>query len=112
MPCAAASLRAARTSSTRCCRRTTSFQDLIAMSRSGDAIPVGYGSECRAGLERILQANLPDEGWGDDGPAAPADFDGLDFVPVPIDQFAADDEKPAEQEYRIVFRPKADLLKK
>jgi two-component system, chemotaxis family, sensor kinase CheA len=86
------------------------LSDLIAMSRSGDAIPAGYGSECRAGLERILQANLPDEAWGDD--AAPADFDGLDFVPVPVDQFAADDEQPAEQDYRIVFRPKADLLKK
>ncbi len=88
------------------------LSDLIAMSRSGDAIPAGYGSECRVGLERILQVNLPDEGWGDDGSAAPADFDDLDFVPVPVDQFAAEDEQPAEREYRIVFRPKADLLKK
>jgi two-component system chemotaxis sensor kinase CheA len=86
------------------------LSDLIAMSRSGEAIPAGYGSECRAGLERILQTNLPDEGWADGGSAAPADFEGLDFVPVPVDQFA--DEPPAEHEYRIVFRPKADLLKK
>jgi two-component system, chemotaxis family, sensor kinase CheA len=88
------------------------LSDLIGMSRSGETIPAEYGSECRAGLERILQANLGDEGWGDSGSAAPADFDGLDFVPVPIDELGAADEQPAEQEYRIVFRPKAELLKK
>ena len=30
--------------------------DLIAMSRTGDAIPPDYGSECRAALEQILRA--------------------------------------------------------
>jgi two-component system, chemotaxis family, sensor kinase CheA len=88
------------------------LSDLIGMSRSGETIPAEYGSECRASLERILQANLGDEGWSDDGSAAPADFEGLDFVPVPIGELAAADEQPSEQEYRIVFRPKADLLKK
>ena len=28
--------------------------DLIAMSRSGDAIPPNFGAECRAALEQIL----------------------------------------------------------
>ena len=88
------------------------LSDLIGMSRSGEAIPAEYGSECRASLERILQANMSGEEWGDGGSAAPADFDGLDFMPVRADQFDTVDEQPAEQEYRIVFRPKADLLKK
>jgi two-component system chemotaxis sensor kinase CheA len=88
------------------------LSDLIGMSRSGEAIPAEYGSECRASLERILQANASGEEWGDGGSAAPADFDGLDFMPVRADQFDTVDEQPAEQEYRIVFRPKADLLKK
>jgi two-component system chemotaxis sensor kinase CheA len=88
------------------------LSDLIGMSRSGEAIPAEYGSECRASLERILQANMSGEEWGDGGSAAPADFDGLDFMPVRADQFDTVDEQPAEQEYRIVVRPKADLLKK
>jgi two-component system chemotaxis sensor kinase CheA len=88
------------------------LSDLIGMSRSGEAIPSDYGAECRAGLERILQANSSGEEWGDGGSAAPADFEGLDFVPVRADQFDSADEQPAEQEYRIVFRPKPDLLKK
>jgi two-component system, chemotaxis family, sensor kinase CheA len=87
------------------------LSDLIGMSRSGETIPAEYGSEYRAALERILQANLPDQGWGDDS-AAPADFEGLDFVPVPIEELATADQQPSEQEYRIAFRPKADLLKK
>jgi two-component system, chemotaxis family, sensor kinase CheA len=36
------------------------LSDLIGMSRSGETIPAEYGSECRAGLERILQTNH----WG------------------------------------------------
>jgi two-component system, chemotaxis family, sensor kinase CheA len=88
------------------------LSDLIGMSRSGEAIPADYGSECRASLERILQANASGDEWGDDGSAAPADFDGLDFVPIRADQFDTADGQPAEQEYRIVFRPKAELLKK
>jgi two-component system, chemotaxis family, sensor kinase CheA len=88
------------------------LSDLIGMSRSGEAIAADYGSECRALLERILQANAPGDEWGDDGSAAEADFDGLDFVPVRSDQFDTVDEQPAEREYRIVFRPKPDLLKK
>jgi len=88
------------------------LSDLIGMSRSGEAIAADYGSECRALLERILQANAPGDEWGDDGSAAVADFDGIDFVPVRSDQFDTADEQPAEQEYRIVFRPKPELLKK
>jgi chemotaxis protein histidine kinase CheA len=88
------------------------LSDLIGMSRSGDVIPVDYGLECRALLERILQVNSRGDEWGDEGSAAVADFDGLDFVPVRSDQFDTVDEQPGEQQYRIVFRPKPDLLKK
>jgi two-component system, chemotaxis family, sensor kinase CheA len=88
------------------------LSDLIGMSRSGEAIPADYGAECRAGLERILQANSSGDDWGDDGSAAAADFDDLDFVPVRAEQFEAVDGPAVEQEYRIVFRPKPEMLNK
>jgi two-component system chemotaxis sensor kinase CheA len=88
--------------------------DLISMSRSGDAIPPDFGSECRAALEQILAANSGGEGI-DDSPA-PADFDGIDFVPVRVDfdEPAAEEGEAAngEREFKIVFRPKPELLKK
>src|SRR5271165_975989 len=65
--------------------------DLISMSRSGDSIPPDFGSECRAALQQILRANSGGEEIGDDA-AAPADFEGIDFVPVQIDF----DEAPTE----------------
>ena len=88
------------------------LSDLIGMSRSGEAIPADYGAECRAGLERILHANATGDDLGDDGSPAPADFEGLDFVPVRAEEFDAPEEQPGDQKYRIVFRPKSDLLKK
>ena len=94
--------------------------DLISMSRSGESIPPDFGSECRAALQQILHANSGGEGIADDA-AAPADFEGIDFTPVQVDF----DDMPAEQggaeagasaggehEYKIVFRPKPELLKK
>ena len=87
------------------------LSDLIAMSRSGEAIPADYGSECRAALEQILQKNSNGEQSDDDSSAAPADFEGLDFVPVTMEQMGSDDE-PSERDYRIVFRPHPELLKK
>jgi two-component system, chemotaxis family, sensor kinase CheA len=82
--------------------------DLIAKSRSGEAIPPDFGDACRAALEQILQRNSGGEPI-DDGAPAPADFEGLDFVPVPAEQF---DDGEAEREYRIVFRPKPEMLQK
>ena len=82
------------------------LNDLIAMSGAGEAIPPDLGSECRAALERLLG----DEGVGDDLPAA-ADFEGLDFMPVMVGDMDADDAG-GKRVYRIVFRPKPDLLKK
>src|SRR5262247_3766211 len=31
------------------------LSDLVAMSRSGDPIPAGYGSECRGALEQLIK---------------------------------------------------------
>ena len=85
--------------------------DLIAMSRSGEAIPPDYGSVCRAALEQILQANSSGEpSEADDASSAPADFEGLDFVPVRVDELDAP-EDVGEFEYTIIFRPKPELLK-
>ncbi len=89
--------------------------DLISMSRSGESIPPDFGSECRAALQQILQANSGGEQIADDAPA-PADFDDLDFVPVRVDfdEPAMNETGAAvgENEFKIVFRPKAELLKK
>jgi two-component system, chemotaxis family, sensor kinase CheA len=87
------------------------LSDLISMSRSGEAIPPDLGQESRAALEQLLHADgVGGDAAGDDSPA-PADFEGIDFTPVRIDDFdeAAD---TGEQTYRIVFRPKPEMLKK
>lgn len=87
--------------------------DLIGMSRAGQAIPPGYGGELRAALERLLgqdPSGGPDE--NNDNSPAPADFEGLDFMPVRIDEFDAATDDDGKRTYRIIFRPKPDMLKK
>jgi len=84
--------------------------DLIAMSRSGEAIPENLGNESRSALEQLLHG-VDGGGGDDDGAAAPADFEGLDFTPVRIDDMEGGAES-GEQTYRIVFRPKPELLQK
>ena len=83
--------------------------DLISMSRAGEAIPANYGHESRAALERLLGKTEGDEIDGDE--PAPADFEGLDFMPVMADQM--DDMAPADarQTYRIAFRPQPEMLR-
>src|SRR5271163_4968130 len=69
------------------------LSDLISMSRSGEAIPAAHGSECRAALEQILRKNSDGEQAADDDAAPEADFEGLDFVPMTVEQLqGADDE--------------------
>jgi two-component system chemotaxis sensor kinase CheA len=87
------------------------LSDLIAMSRSGEAIPLDLGRESRAALEQLLRTDGVGGDDGDGMSAAPADFDGIDFTPVRIDDFDEGDDT-GEQTYRIVFRPKPDMLKK
>ncbi len=89
------------------------LSDLVQMSRSGEAIANGFGAEVRSSLEHIIEQG---GGGGDDGGVAPAEFDGLDFVPVAVNF----DDEPAmavvdddgRSIYEIVFRPKPEMLKK
>jgi two-component system chemotaxis sensor kinase CheA len=89
------------------------LSDLVQMSRAGKPIAAGFGNEVRAALQQIIDG---DKGGAaaaeDDNSPAPADFDGLDFKPVPVnfddDASAAD----AMRSYAITFRPKAEMLKK
>jgi two-component system chemotaxis sensor kinase CheA len=99
------------------------LSDLVQISRAGDAIPAGFGDETRNALERLLG----DESGDDDG--APADFDGLDFVPVRVDDAESDEmsdfdgidftpvkadafsEAAGPRSFEIVFRPNAEMLK-
>jgi two-component system, chemotaxis family, sensor kinase CheA len=85
------------------------LSDLIAMSRAGEAIPPDLGHESRAALEQLLRG---DAAAADDLSPAPADFEGIDFTPVRFDGFDEGNDEAAEQTYRIVFRPKPEMLKK
>jgi two-component system chemotaxis sensor kinase CheA len=87
------------------------LSDLVTMSRSGDAIPAGYGGECRTALQQLIKAD-GGEAAEDDNSPAPADFEGFDFVPVRIESF----DEPAVvddgmRSYAITFRPKPEMLK-
>jgi two-component system chemotaxis sensor kinase CheA len=85
------------------------LSDLIAMSRAGEAIPPDLGHESRAALEQLLRGGAA---AADDLSPAPADFEGIDFTPVRFDGFDEGNDEAAEQTYRIVFRPKPEMLKK
>jgi two-component system, chemotaxis family, sensor kinase CheA len=89
------------------------LSDLVTMSRAGDEIPADHGSECLAALEQIMG-----EDGGSDGDTAPAEFEDLDFMPIPIEDAGGGDDEAAASEdtdlhiYQIVFRPTAGMLKK
>jgi two-component system chemotaxis sensor kinase CheA len=85
------------------------LSDLVQMSRSGADIPPGFGGECRTLLEQIIGKDAA--GNDDDGAPAPADFDGLDFMPVPVDLDAIADDR-GTREFELTFRPKPGMLKK
>jgi two-component system chemotaxis sensor kinase CheA len=94
------------------------LSDLIQMSRAGDAAPPGFGGECRTALEQIIAQG---GGGGDNSnDPAPAEFDGLDFVPVAVDMDVPADASAdvatnagdGLNTYAITFRPKPELLKK
>jgi two-component system chemotaxis sensor kinase CheA len=83
------------------------LSDLITMSRSGEAIPPNHGSECRAALERLIGI---EPGGAEEEPMA--DFDGLDFVPVRVDDFDMAGGGDGLRTFGIVFRPKVEMLRK
>jgi two-component system chemotaxis sensor kinase CheA len=86
--------------------------DLVSMSRSGQAAPAGFGGDCRAALEQIIMQG--GAGAGEDGgEPAPAEFEGLDFVPVSVDLDAPPEDAPdGLHTFAISFRPKPEMLKK
>ncbi|MBX3551643.1 MAG: chemotaxis protein CheA [Pseudolabrys sp.] len=86
--------------------RDTLF-DLIQSSRSGAPIAPDFGREARQQLEQLISGDAV--AAGDDGAPAPADFEGLDFTPVPVEEFGGD--APGERRYALVFRPKRDLFR-
>jgi two-component system chemotaxis sensor kinase CheA len=85
------------------------LSDLVQMSRSGEAIAAGFGADCRASLEKIIAQDSAGE--GSDGEAAPADFDGIDFVPVPVDMGDDAGSPSGDRVFTLTFRPKAGMLK-
>jgi two-component system chemotaxis sensor kinase CheA len=97
------------------------LSDLVQMSRSGQAITPGFGGESRAALEQIIQTGQASEGAaaGDNSPA-PAEFEGIDFTPVPVDEIDFTPVPAGEsglaagamQSFAITFRPKPEMLKK
>lgn len=91
------------------------LSDLVAMSRAGETAAAGFGGECRAALEQIIEHGDAGGGGdaGDDEPA-PADFDGIDFVPVSVDldELAVEAAGDGKRSFAITFRPKPEMLKK
>jgi len=97
------------------------LSDLVQISRAGDTIPSGFGDETRKALERLLGEDSSGE------EEAPADFEGLDFVPVRADgadsdemvDFAGIDFTPVKADafsagprsFEIAIRPGADMLR-
>jgi two-component system, chemotaxis family, sensor kinase CheA len=87
------------------------LSDLVQMTRAGEAVAAGFGSECRAALEQIIAQDEQGSGEDDNSPA-PAEFDSLDFTPVRVDVDIASDDDGCQRTYVITFRPKPDMLKK
>jgi two-component system chemotaxis sensor kinase CheA len=99
------------------------LSDLVQISRAGDVIPAGFGDETRNALERLLGKDSADD------EEAPADFEGLDFVPVRADGSDSDEMADFEgidftpvmadaaiaaagaRTFEISFRPNADMLR-
>ncbi len=81
------------------------LSDLVQFSRAGEAIPGGFGSECRQMLERLIGQ----DGGAAEEEAAPADFDDIEFVPVMFDAMAEDSD--VTHTYEISFTPQPDMLK-
>ncbi len=92
------------------------LSDLVQMSRAGETIADGFGAEVRSGLEQIIEQG--GGGGGANGDIAPAEFEGLDFMPVAVNLDDLDADVPlaggdeGRSVYRIVFRPKPEMLKK
>lgn len=90
------------------------LSDLVQMSRLGQEIASGFGAEVRSALEHIIEQGGGGGGAGDED-IAPAEFDGLDFTPVAVnldDLGDAPTDGDGRSVYRIVFRPKPEMLKK
>ena len=89
------------------------LSDLVQMSRAGEAIIPGFGSECRSALEHIIEADKAGADAEDDNAPAPADFDGIDFTPVRVgEDFPSDVVADTVRSFAITFRPKHEMLKK
>lgn len=87
--------------------------DLVTMARSGEPVPEGYDSECRAALNRLIGQNEDVGGSaGAAGEGRADDFEGIDFVPVRVDDMDTAGEDAAERVFRIIFRPRSEMLKK
>jgi two-component system chemotaxis sensor kinase CheA len=86
------------------------LSDLVQMSRSNTSIAAGFGGECRAALERIINQDDADAAEEDNTPA-PVDFDGIDFTPVPVDLDGPSTDADVMHAYTITFRPKAEMVK-
>jgi two-component system chemotaxis sensor kinase CheA len=83
------------------------LSDLVTMSRAGDAIPAEYGHECLTALEQIMGLDSSES-----EEAAPADFEGIDFAPVPISD--DDTDVPGGSDLRvfeITYRPSTEINK-
>jgi two-component system chemotaxis sensor kinase CheA len=84
------------------------LSDLVTLARSGQAPEAGFGRDCLQALERLIGKDGSES--GDDGDMT--EFEGIDFVPVRVDEFDDNANAQAGHTYAITFRPRQDMLKK
>jgi two-component system chemotaxis sensor kinase CheA len=84
------------------------LSDLVTLARSGQAPEEGFGRDCLQALERLIGKDGSES--DDDGDMT--EFEGIDFVPVRVDEFDDNAGVQAGHTYAITFRPRQDMLKK
>ena len=86
------------------------LSDLVAMSRSGEAVPPDLGSECRAALEQSAEQDGEGGEMTTRSRRRPISRESISRRSDLTS--ATNSDAAAEQTYAIVFRPKPEMLKK
>ncbi len=91
------------------------LSDLVQMSRAGEAVRAGLWRRMPCGSLNTSSNKTSGRGAEDDDSPAPADFDGIDFTPVPRRSRRCPPDamcRLSARSFAITFRPKPEMLKK
>ena len=84
--------------------------DLVAMARSGEAVPPGYDDECRSALNRLISQD--GDASGNAGASSGDDLGDFEFTPISVDDADESEAATSDRVFRIAFRPSTEMLKK